>query len=189
MPRTCTVCKHPKKRKIEGEIFSGTPLRKIATIYGLSTGAVNRHKLKCVSRDLNAVKQIKKIESKIRAKKIKKDQKEQEKEIPNILSGISILETLNGLADDLTELRTKAEGNKQYTAAISAVKEQIRMTENLMKRAEELMRFEAEQKNDSDVEYKEDLPDEINQLLNTILNDPDLEADEVEGEYSIVSEN
>jgi hypothetical protein len=40
---TCSVCKHPKRRAVDGELVRGTSYRDIAGRFGLSSSAVERH--------------------------------------------------------------------------------------------------------------------------------------------------
>jgi hypothetical protein len=44
MPRVCTICTHPEKEAINQALVNGEPFRHIATRYGTSTGALQRHK-------------------------------------------------------------------------------------------------------------------------------------------------
>jgi hypothetical protein len=44
MPRTCTVCRHDHLQEIDGALLAAQPLRHIAAQFGLSTGALQRHK-------------------------------------------------------------------------------------------------------------------------------------------------
>lgn len=44
MPRTCTVCTHPKRLQIERAIVAGTSLRAIAGRFGPSKTAITRHR-------------------------------------------------------------------------------------------------------------------------------------------------
>jgi hypothetical protein len=43
MPRSCTICHHPRLREITHEIMARRPLRSIATRYELSKSALDRH--------------------------------------------------------------------------------------------------------------------------------------------------
>lgn len=44
MPRHCTVCDHPQRAAIDQALVSGEAFRPIAARYGLSTGALVRHR-------------------------------------------------------------------------------------------------------------------------------------------------
>ena len=52
MPRTCTICKHPKVTQINSEIAQGDTLRGIASRYGPSNTSVMRHAEKCLGSTL-----------------------------------------------------------------------------------------------------------------------------------------
>jgi len=41
--RKCTICYHPKKAEIEGEILNGVSYRNIAERFGISIATVSRH--------------------------------------------------------------------------------------------------------------------------------------------------
>lgn len=44
MPRTCTICTHESAPEIDRALLDGEPYRHIATRYGTSTGALQRHR-------------------------------------------------------------------------------------------------------------------------------------------------
>jgi hypothetical protein len=44
MPRVCTICGHPSRKEIEGEIASGVTFRRIAERYGTSPQSLLRHR-------------------------------------------------------------------------------------------------------------------------------------------------
>lgn len=44
MPQPCSICIHPEREAIDAALVAGTPNRRIATQYGMSEGAVRRHK-------------------------------------------------------------------------------------------------------------------------------------------------
>jgi hypothetical protein len=44
MPRSCTVCEHPKRETIDRKLVGGASNRSVASIYGVSEAAVRRHK-------------------------------------------------------------------------------------------------------------------------------------------------
>ncbi len=43
MTRTCTICTHPERAKIESALVSGTPYRVIANQFGVGNNSVQRH--------------------------------------------------------------------------------------------------------------------------------------------------
>ena len=44
MPRTCTLCRHPQRDQLDRALLAGDSYRHIASQYGTSTGALQRHK-------------------------------------------------------------------------------------------------------------------------------------------------
>lgn len=44
MPRTCTICGHADREAIDRALVDGAAFRHIASRYGMSTGALQRHK-------------------------------------------------------------------------------------------------------------------------------------------------
>lgn len=44
MPRTCTICEHPQRQKIDKLLVQGEPYRDIAGRFSLSRSALSRHK-------------------------------------------------------------------------------------------------------------------------------------------------
>lgn len=44
MPRVCTVCTHPKRGEIDAALVAGEAYRHIAARFGISTGALQRHR-------------------------------------------------------------------------------------------------------------------------------------------------
>jgi hypothetical protein len=44
MPRTCTICTHPRRDEIEANLIAGESFRHIAARFETSTGALQRHK-------------------------------------------------------------------------------------------------------------------------------------------------
>src|ERR671913_2643141 len=44
MPRSCTVCEHPKREIIDRELVGGASNRSVASLYDVSEAAVRRHK-------------------------------------------------------------------------------------------------------------------------------------------------
>jgi hypothetical protein len=54
MPRTCTICQHGKREKIDGDLVACVPLRRIAAQYATSTGALQRHRCHISNAVINA---------------------------------------------------------------------------------------------------------------------------------------
>ena len=52
MSRKCTVCTHEQLEKIDCSLINDVPFRKISKQYGVSTGALQRHKRDHIAKDL-----------------------------------------------------------------------------------------------------------------------------------------
>ena len=57
MPRTCTVCGHPKRAEIDHALIRPEPLRTIAANYGTSKSSLERHRDKCLPAHLLKAKE------------------------------------------------------------------------------------------------------------------------------------
>jgi hypothetical protein len=57
MPRTCTVCIHPERAKIDAALIAGTPLRDIACQFAVGRMAVQRHAAEHLLAELVKAKQ------------------------------------------------------------------------------------------------------------------------------------
>lgn len=56
MPRTCSVCAHPDRAAIDGALVNGETFRHIASRYGVSTTALQRHKTDHIPAALSTAK-------------------------------------------------------------------------------------------------------------------------------------
>ncbi|MDO4356535.1 MAG: hypothetical protein Q4E13_08510 [Clostridia bacterium] len=54
MAKTCSVCAHEQSEQITSELVNGVPLRTLAEKYGLSVGALHRHKQHIVAQMANS---------------------------------------------------------------------------------------------------------------------------------------
>ena len=73
MPRVCTICTHERRADIDSALLAEEPYRHIATRYGTSTGALQRHRehlpkqlvkaqeQEDISQAIDVVKQLKAI--------------------------------------------------------------------------------------------------------------------------------
>ena len=57
MSRKCTVCTHEQLEKIDCSLINDVPFRKISKQYGVSTGALQRHKRDHIAKDLITAQQ------------------------------------------------------------------------------------------------------------------------------------
>lgn len=44
MPQTCSICRSPHREAVDAALVAGEPYRHVASRYGTSTGALQRHK-------------------------------------------------------------------------------------------------------------------------------------------------
>ena len=63
MARTCTVCRHKKRKEIETDLERGTSLRTLADLYGTSKSALLRHKNNCLPISLTLQGSVEVIEN------------------------------------------------------------------------------------------------------------------------------
>lgn len=57
MPRTCTICRHPNRTEIDTALIRPDSFRDIATRYGTSKSALERHRDKCLPKHLLRAKE------------------------------------------------------------------------------------------------------------------------------------
>ena len=62
MPRTCTICTHPKRAEIDAALIQSEPLRNIVERCSVSMGSLFRHQQKHVAQTIALAKQAKNIE-------------------------------------------------------------------------------------------------------------------------------
>lgn len=58
MPRTCTLCTHPKRSEIDAALLRPDSLRAIAGRYGTSKASLARHRDSCISAQLTKAKEL-----------------------------------------------------------------------------------------------------------------------------------
>jgi hypothetical protein len=105
MPRTCTVCLHSERAEIDELVLSGEPLRKIAERFSLSVTSLFRHKTH-VSETLR-----------------------KSQEAAEVARAESLTEQLKRLCQDARRIQEKAEAEKDYRAALTAIRELTRLVE------------------------------------------------------------
>lgn len=115
MPRKCTVCQHPDRGDIDASILTGDAFRAIASRFGVSRQAVQRHAGEHVPPNL--------------ARAVKARQ---------VASADQLLADLDRLRQDAARLAQKAEDADSYGAALAAIREQVRIIELLLRVAGEL---------------------------------------------------
>ena len=99
MPRTCTVCNHPKRAHIERALVKGEPLRHIAARFKTSASAIVRHKPH-VSETI-----------------------ERAEEAQDIAHGEDILAQVRELHARTLEILAKAERKRDLRTALAAIRE------------------------------------------------------------------
>jgi hypothetical protein len=99
MPRTCTICHHREREKIDADLVAGVPLRRIAAQSGTSTGALQRHRCHIAAEVVHAAETC-----------------EHER-------GTSLLEKINAMEAEAQRLGKKAEQEGDLRAALLALRE------------------------------------------------------------------
>jgi len=100
MARDCTICNHPDRQVIEQRIITGTPIRKIADEFEVGRESVSRHK-----------------HNHLPAEMVKS------KRFAEVAAADELLERVEGLFDEASELLRMAKADGKYSAATSAIKE------------------------------------------------------------------
>lgn len=107
MPRTCTVCLHPKRSEVDAALLAGEPLRTIADQFGPSKTALLRHR-EHVAPALAVAKQA-----------------------AAVADADSLLEKVRGLEVDARRIGKAAETAGDARIALGAVRELTRIIELL----------------------------------------------------------
>lgn len=115
MPRSCTVCTHPDRRRIDEELVSGTPLRNVAEQFRLKPTSLHRHDHNHIPTALAKAHNAQQV-----------------------AAADGLLERLEDLTTEAHRLKTKAEKGGDLRTALSAVRELVRMVELLAKLRGEL---------------------------------------------------
>ncbi len=117
MPRTCSVCLHPDRPAIDAALVGGEPFRHIASQFGTSTTALQRHKADHLPA---AVATAHEAESVARAD--------------------DLLEQLQALRNKAMALLLKAEAAGDYRTALAGIREARACIETLLEVEGELDR-------------------------------------------------
>lgn len=115
MPRACTVCRHPERDAVEAALIRGEANRAVAARFGLSPQAIRRHKQGHLLPALAAAEAARRT-----------------------ADAAELIADLHRLREDAARIAVKAEEAKSYPAACSALREQARIIEILLKVAGEL---------------------------------------------------
>lgn len=115
MPRSCTVCTHPERPAIDGELVSGTSLRNIAEQFRLTVTSLHRHKHGHVPVALAKARDAQKV-----------------------ADGEGLLGQIQKLTVEARTIKSMAEDKGDLRTALSAIRELVRMVELLAKLRGEL---------------------------------------------------
>jgi hypothetical protein len=109
MGRTCTVCNHPRRRDIDKAILTGEPERALAGRYRVARSSLQRHRPHV---------------SEVMARAA---------EAREITHGENLVERLQSLSAIAFKILADARAAKQYSAAMSGVREMARIVELVAK--------------------------------------------------------
>jgi hypothetical protein len=117
VPRTCTVCTHPKRQEIDRALIAGEAFRNIAERFGTSATALTRHKKEHVPGHVAKAK-----------------------EATQVANADDLLAQLKALRNRAISLLTKAEAAGDYRTALAGIREARGCIETLMEIEGELDR-------------------------------------------------
>jgi len=115
MPRTCTICQHPNREKINRLLVEGEIFRKIAENFSLSITSLHRHKTEHLPGNLTKAK-----------------------EAQEIAKADSLLEQVKSLQNRALNILSQAEESGDLRTALGAIREARCNLELLGKLAGEL---------------------------------------------------
>jgi hypothetical protein len=105
MPRTCTICAHPKREEIDHALLSGKTYREITGNFPVSKSSLERHRNHITASLLKS------------------------REAEEIARGDDLVEDLRALAVEANRLKAEAEKSGNVRAAIAALREITRLIE------------------------------------------------------------
>ncbi len=117
MPRTCSICTHPKRAEIDVALIEGSVYRTIAVRFGPSETALKRHKKDHLPKTLT-----------------------QAKEVQNVADADDLLAQLRALRNRSISILQKAEHAGDYRTALAGIREARGCVETLMEVEGELDR-------------------------------------------------
>jgi hypothetical protein len=100
VPRTCTICTHPKRREIDRALLDAATYRTIADRYGLSETALKRHRKEHVPAELAKAQQA-----------------------AEVAIADDLLGQVRALRNRAISLLTKAEAAGDYRTALAGIRE------------------------------------------------------------------
>lgn len=117
MPRTCTICGHPSRKEIDGQIIESVAFRRIAAQFGVSETSLRRH-----------------AESHLPSLLVRARDAEQ------VADAGSLLDRLQALERRAMGLLSKAEGSGDLRTALAGIREARACLETLAEVSGELDR-------------------------------------------------
>ena len=117
MPQTCSICRHERRKMIDGELIEGVPLRDIARRYGVSKDALARHKSEHLPERLSRAKAAE-----------------------TVASADNLLDQLDQLRKRAMSLLDQAEAAGDFSTALRGVREARACLETLAEVSGELNR-------------------------------------------------
>jgi len=102
LPRPCSICTHKQRAEIEEAILREEPYRSIKECFGVSDGAIARHKNGCMKAAVEAG----------RAAEV-------------LASASEIQDRVKKIADDLHNISEEARGKDKYGPAVSAKRAEL----------------------------------------------------------------
>ena len=97
MAMPCATCGHPSRDRIDADMVSGRSIRSLVREWGISRGALSRHKAAHVSPALATVVQSRR--------------------------GVSLLDRIDGLVTEAEQVLTVAKSEGKANLALSAIRE------------------------------------------------------------------
>lgn len=141
----CHVCRHKDRRAIDNAILEGKPLKIISEATGISIGAVSRHKLN------HLAKEVAKSLGTLRF-----DSMPDVENLPVLHASVPPVEDIAAQIKYLylrvINIMTKCEEKSHYSAAISANKQALRCLDLFFKASEELVRHQTRGSSVNDVD-------------------------------------
>ncbi|MBF0622900.1 MAG: hypothetical protein HQL54_13345 [Magnetococcales bacterium] len=110
MARKCSVCVHKQRKKIDKALLDDVTYSELTRRYGLSKDALRRHKNAHLTASLVKAKEVKEV-----------------------AHGDDLLSRLQGLRDQAQRIANKAEKKNNFNAALSGIRELVRIVELLAK--------------------------------------------------------
>ncbi len=114
MPRTCTVCKSPCRDEVDRALLDGTPHQDIARHTSLSRWAIRRHETHLPALLARSSKAA------------------------EVARADDLVSQLGQLTEDARRIQEKAERSQNFSAALGAIRELVRIVELLAKLRGEL---------------------------------------------------